>query len=115
MPYKDRSEYIAYQKAYRASHRDENRVYQKAYYADWVRLPRSVVVYRWFEPDTGVTLYVGRGTSRRPHWHRSRSLWATSTMVLKMQIARNEWHAMALEGRWGERYQPIHNKDGYRR
>ena len=35
-------------------------------------------------------------------------------MLLHVQEARDEWHAMELEGQWGQRFQPRYNIEGIR-
>lgn len=75
----------------------------------------SVLVYRWISPD-GYTAYVGRGPITRvlAHKNKCRSPWWEPNMFYRTLRARNEWHAMKLEGLWGELFRPRYNKEGYR-
>lgn len=70
------------------------------------------IVYVWVAPD-GTADYVGRGTIERAKTHRRKSWWTPTHLLLTMACA-SEWEAMELEGRWGARYLPRHNVEGYR-
>lgn len=78
--------------------------------AERTRLPP--VVYAWFNTE-GEAEYVGRGAMRRSRVHKNSS-WYTSNHFLITMTCENEWEAMEYEGKWGGRYLPKHNKDGYR-
>ena len=74
------------------------------------------VVYVWMAPD-GVADYVGRGTRHRAakrHVRDGRRDWWTPDHLLLTMTCDSEWHAMEMEGRWGARYQPRYNREGYR-
>jgi len=76
------------------------------------------VVYVWIAPD-GKADYVGRGTEARAVSHgypyrRKWSPWWTPEHRLRMKVCDSEWHAMEMEGVWGQFYQPRFNKEGYR-
>lgn len=72
----------------------------------------QVVVYAYFDKDTAI--YVGRGSFKRAYYHRSRSSWWTPNLILITMTCSNEWEAMEYEGKWGGRYLPKMNKEGYR-
>lgn len=105
-----REKLSAQRKAWRETHQAEIIAYRKAAQSKLVP-----IAYRWYEPATGLTEYVGRGTIRRAMSHRSQSNWWTPELKLQTQVALSEAHAMELEGRWIRKYQPAHNKEGYRR
>ena len=73
------------------------------------------VVYRWDDPLTSTTTYVGSGTIRRPRQHVSRSKWWKPELQLTQEPARSEWHAKELEAQWGQKYKPTANIEGNRR
>jgi len=98
-----------FQKNYYERKREEKREYNRKY-----KKSLPIFVYRWISPE-GYTAYVGRGTRYRINSHKKRSQWFESNMFVRTLKARNEWHAMRLEGLWGELFQPRYNKDGYRR
>lgn len=72
------------------------------------------IVYAYFDAQ-GNAEYVGRGTKRRADQHkRSGSTWWTEQHTLLTMTCDSEWHAMEMEGKWGGRYLPKYNKEGYR-
>ena len=102
-----RAEKTAYQRAYHAANRARQTAYKRARHA-----ALKPVVYAWFAPD-GSAEYVGRGTSSRADTHRRQPWWTPQHLLLSMSCD-SEWQAMEYEGRWGARYQPRHNREGYR-
>lgn len=98
-----------HQNVYYMRHSEQRRNYNKEY-----KKALPVLVYRWISPK-GYTAYVGRGTRYRINSHKRNSAWYEPDMFVRTLKARNEWHAMKLEGLWGELFQPRYNKDGYRR
>lgn len=84
----------------------------KAHQAANVRR-RKPIVYGYFYPD-GTAAYVGRGTAFRAKTHKTEKDWWSPDLLLITMTADSEWHAMELEGKWGARYLPLHNKEGYR-
>jgi hypothetical protein len=89
-------------------HKEYNTNYEKNRYKVF-----TPVVYAYFD-SSGKALYVGRGTFDRVRQHKYRSPWYPDVSLLITMTCDSEWHAMEMEGKWGGRYQPIHNKDGYR-
>jgi len=83
----------------------------------WERPVRSTskipLVYCYFNP-LGEVVYVGRGSLKRAKSHRYLSNWWNPTLFLLSMSCENEWEAMEYEGKWGNRYKPYMNKDGYR-
>lgn len=89
-----------------------NRIKQRIYEKRW-RDKRPPLVYRWRDGN-GVIEYVGRGTFQRLRAHITKSNWWTPEHTYSYMVCRNEWHAMHLEGLWGELFQPRRNVEGYR-
>ena len=108
--------------AYEAAHRETRNARDRVYYAAnrervlaYNRTYRSglgPIVYAWFAPD-GTAEWVGRGTRYRATQHRMKPWWTPQPLLLSM-TCDSEWQAMEYEGRWGARYQPVHNREGYR-
>ena len=96
---------------YRAGHREERmKELRERYHA------QPPVVYAWFAP-AGTAEYVGRGTLARSQTHArtaTRKPWWTPEHLVISMTCDSEWQAMEMEGRWGGRYLPRHNKEGYR-
>ena len=69
------------------------------------------LVYAYF--DNTKAIYVGRGSYERAHSHKYSDWWHPNLLLITM-TCDDEWQAMEYEGKWGGRYQPILNKDGYR-
>ena len=79
----------------------------------WKNDSSSVMVYAYFSPD-GKVDYVGRGTPNRVKSHKTKSKWWTPQHMVLTMTCDSEWHAMEMEGKWGARYLPRYNKEGYR-
>jgi hypothetical protein len=102
-----------YQAAYYKKNRDVLRARQNAT-AKQRRASLKPIVYRWLNPD-GITVdYVGRGTIERAK-DKKKKEWLTKEHTLIYEECLNEWHAMEMEGKWGQLYAPRYNKDGYRK
>lgn len=76
-------------------------------------IKRIHVVYAYFDTD-GNCIYVGRGSINRAKSHRFASSWWNSTLLLVTMTCKNEWEVMEYEGKWGGKYLPTMNKEGYR-
>lgn len=131
----------AYKRAYRLAHPEEVRAADRARYAthresrlaavkaQYAAKPERALararafyaaqpplVYVWVGPD-GQADYVGRGTGGRATIHRTqsgRASWWTNRHILLTMTCDSEWQAMEYEGKWGARYLPRHNREGYR-
>ena len=67
-----------------------------------------------FAASDGTVDYVGRGTEERVRQHKSLKDWWTPNHITLSMTCDNEWQAMEYEGKWGGRYLPRYNKEGYR-
>lgn len=109
----------SYVRAYTAAHREERAAYRAAWYAahrDEIAArgaAQPTLVYAWIGPN-GVADYVGRGVDHRARSHRWLARWWTPQHLLLSMTCESEWQAMEMEGVWGGRLLPRHNKDGYR-
>lgn len=104
---------VEYQKAYYQSNIDKLRERHREYSRNR-KANLKPLVYRWINPD-GITVdYVGRGTIDRARDKRKKE-WLTKEHTLIYEECLNEWHAMEMEGKWGQLYHPRYNVDGYRR
>lgn len=103
----------AYRESWWAAHPDKRSEYNETTKATRRAQARQKYVYRWISPE-GFTAYVGRGVMQRAVSHQKGSPWWKPGMTLSTLKARNEWHAMKLEGLWGELFQPRFNAEGYR-
>lgn len=123
-----RLEAAAYMRSWRAANRQRAREIARAADKRRSRAPDykakqraayqrlKPLVYVWVAPD-GQADYVGRGTMARAVKAGvgvTRKAWWTPQHTLLTMTCDSEWHAMEMEGRWGARYLPRHNREGYR-
>ncbi len=106
---------IGYMRPYYLAHPEKYALYGERQKQKQRALGRPHFVYMYVSPK-GYVAYVGRGSMQRVIAHQKdrRSSWYETDMVLHTMPARNEWHAMQLEGEWGERFQPRYNIEGIR-
>jgi hypothetical protein len=116
----NREKYLAGKKRWRDKNKDKISAYNKQYreahgYSLKARRSenkRIALVYGYFDND--ICAYVGRGSMARVLQHKYTSLWWRPDLLLVTMTCKDEWEAMEYEGKWGGRYRPKHNKDGYR-
>jgi hypothetical protein len=76
---------------------------------------KKIYTYRYISPVSLATFYVGKGTIDRNRKHIMHSFWWRPELELIMEEQPSEAHAMETESRWIIDFQPIYNKEGYRR
>jgi hypothetical protein len=107
---KEHPEYIrGWRKSSKA--KEYHKEYRKTHPRKYTKL--LPIVYAYFDEE-GTCVYVGRGTINRALTHKYISPWWNKNLTLLSMTCTNEWEAMEYEGKWGGRYFPTMNKEGYR-